>query len=302
MALSPAVTDVAASAAAPGRRSRRQVLGGFGGLCGAVLVAAICLAALGAPMLAPHDPVEQYADGLSAEGAPLPPGGRFPLGTDEVGRDVLSRLVYGARSSLEFSVAASAAVTVLGLAFGITAGYYGGWFDDVLMRFTDAMFAFPFLLLVIFLLSVLRHPGIGTLILVVGLTFWPGTARVARGETLVAKSRAFVEAERALGAADLRILVRHVTPNVVAPVVVLTALRVGYLVVVESGLAYLGLGVPPPAPTWGAMIHAGQAYFAVAPWLILAPGVALTLTVLGFNLLGDGLNAVLNPRRGAGFA
>jgi peptide/nickel transport system permease protein len=300
--MSSVVPDAAVSAAAPRRRPRRQILGGVAGVCGAVLVAAICLAALAAPLLAPHDPIEQYADGLSMQGAPLPPGGRFPLGTDDVGRDVLSRLVYGARSSLEFAVAASAVVTALGMLFGVTAGYYGGWFDDVLMRFTDAMFAFPFLLLVIFLLSVLRHPGIGTLILVVGLTFWPGTARVARGETLVAKARAFVEAERALGAADLRIIVRHVAPNVIAPVVVLTALRVGYLVVVESGLAYLGLGVPPPAPTWGAMIHAGQAYFAVAPWLIIAPGVALTLTVLGFNLLGDGLNTVLNPRRGAGFA
>jgi ABC-type dipeptide/oligopeptide/nickel transport system permease subunit len=219
-----------------------------------------------------------------------------------LGRDVLSRLLYGARSSLEFSIAASAAVTVLGMMFGVTAGYYGGWFDELLMRFTDAMFAFPFLLLVIFLLSVLRHPGVGTLIVVVGLTFWPATARVARGETLVAKSRTFVEAERALGASDLRIVGRHVAPNVIAPVIVLTALRIGYLVVVESGLSYLGLGVPPPAPTWGAMIHAGQAYFAVAPWLILAPGAALTITVLGFNLVGDGLNAVLNPRRLGRFA
>jgi peptide/nickel transport system permease protein len=303
VALSPVVTNVAPVAA--GRRSRRRTryaAGGWSGLFGAFLVLAVCLAAIGAPGIAPHDPVEQYADGLSVQGAPLPPGPRFPLGTDDLGRDVLSRLLYGARSSLAFAVAASAMVTALGMLFGVTAGYYGGWFDELLMRFTDAMFAFPFLLLVIFLLSVLRHPGIGTLILVVGCTFWPGTARVARGETLVARSRAFVEAERALGAADLRILIRHVAPNVTAPVIVLTALRIGYLVVVESGLAYLGLGVPPPAPTWGAMIHAGQAYFAVAPWLILTPGGALTATVLGFNLLGDALNAVLNPRRGAGLA
>ncbi len=301
MAISPAVTDVGVPAA-DRRRWRRYFLGTWSGVCGAILVAVVCLMAVAAPWIAPHDPIQQYDDGLSAQGAPLPPGGRFPLGTDDVGRDVLSRLVYGARSSLEFAVVSSATVTALGMLFGVAAGYCGGWLDELLMRFTDAIFAFPFLLLVIFLLSVLRHPGIGTLILVVGLTFWPGTARVARGETLVAKSKAFVEAERALGASDLRIVGRHVAPNVIAPVIVLTALRVGYLVVVESGLAYLGLGVPPPAPTWGAMIHAGQAYFEVAPWLILTPGAALTITVLGFNLLGDGLNAALNPRQGAGVA
>lgn len=302
MAVASAPADVPVPLAGRPRRGRRGFLGTWSGVCGAILVAAVCAMALAAPVIAPHDPVEQYADGLSAQGAPLPPGGGFPLGTDDLGRDVLSRLVYGARTSLEFSIAASATVTALGMVFGVTAGYYGGWYDELLMRFTDAMFAFPFLLLVIFLLSVLRHPGIGTLILVVGLTFWPGTARVARGETLVARSKAFVEAERALGASDLRILARHVVPNVIAPVIVLTALRIGYLIVVESGLAYLGLGVPPPAPTWGAMIHAGQAYFEVAPWLILTPGAALTITVLGFNLLGDGLNAVFNPRRAIGVA
>ena len=297
MAVSSAVSETGAPRAGRPPQWRRHFLGTWSGVCGAFLVAVVCAMALAAPLIAPHDPLTQYPNGLSAQGAPLAPDRHFALGTDDLGRDVLSRLMYGARSSLEFSIAASAAVTGLGMLFGVTAGYYGGWFDELLMRFTDAMFAFPFLLLVIFLLSVLRHPGIGTLILVVAATFWPGTARVARGETLVAKAKSFVEAERALGASDLRILAHHVAPNILAPVVVLTALRIGYLVVVESGLAYLGLGVPPPAPTWGAMIHEGQAYFEVAPWLIMAPGAALTVTVLGFNLLGDGLNAAFNPRR-----
>ncbi len=270
------------------------------GLIGAVLVFFVVVVALLAPHLAPLNPIQQFSQGLSAQGAPIPPGGRFLLGTDDLGRDILSRLLYGSRDALEFSIIGTAAVTVIGVLFGVTAGYFGGAFDQFMMRFTDAMYAFPFLLFVIFLISVLGHTNLFELIVLISLTFWPSTARLARAETLVAKETAFVEAERSLGASPMRILVRHVIPNIMAPVVVLTTQRIGGLIGLEAALSYLGLGAPPPAPTWGAMVAEGQQYFQIAPWMFIYPGIALTLTVLGFNLLGDALNAVLNPKRGSG--
>jgi peptide/nickel transport system permease protein len=282
--------------ARPGRL--RRLLRHPMGLVGSVLVLAVCLTALLAPSLAPHNPLTQYPDGLTAQGAPKPPGGAFALGTDDLGRDILSRLLYGTRDALVFSVGGTAAVTAIGLVLGVTAGFFGGAFDQFMMRLTDAMYAFPFLLFLIFLISVIRHTNMGELIVLVALTFWPTTARLARAETLVAKERVFVEAERSLGASPLRILVRHIVPNILAPVIVLTTQRIGGLVGLEAGLTYLGLGLPPPAPTWGAMVQEGQQYFQVAPWMFIYPGLALTLTVLGFNLLGDALNAVLNPKRG----
>jgi peptide/nickel transport system permease protein len=270
------------------------------GLIGSILVAFVLAVAILAPHLAPFDPLHQFSDGITAQGAPVPPGGKFLLGTDDLGRDVLSRLVYGARDSLEFSVTASVLVTLVGIMVGVTAGYYGGWFDQFMMRFTDAMFAFPFLLFLIFLLSILRHTGMNVLITVVTVTSWPGTARLARGETLVAKEKVFIEAERSLGASNRRILVRHVIPNILAPLIVLTTQRIGGFVGLEAALSYLSLGVPPPAPSWGAMVQEGQQYFQSAPWLMIYPGLMLTVTVLGFNLLGDALNAVLNPKRAHG--
>jgi len=270
------------------------------GLIGSVLVVFVLALAVFAPHLAPFDPLRQFSGGITAQGAPVPPGGKFLLGTDDLGRDVLSRLLYGARDSLEFSITASVLVTVVGIAVGVTAGYYGGWFDQFMMRFTDAMFAFPFLLFLIFLLSILRHTGMNVLITVVTVTSWPGTARLARAETLVAKEKVFVEAERSIGASNPRILVRHVVPNILAPLVVLTTQRVGGFVGLEAALSYLSLGVPPPAPSWGAMVQEGQQYFQSAPWLMIYPGIMLTITVLGFNLLGDALNAVLNPKRAHG--
>ena len=270
------------------------------GLIGSALVFFVIVVAVLAPHLAPYSPIRQFSDGLSAQGAPLPPGGKFLLGTDDLGRDILSRLLYGSRNALEFSLIATAAVTLIGVLFGVTAGYFGGAFDQLVMRFTDAMYAFPFLLFLIFLISVVHHTNLAELILLVALTFWPSTARLARSETLVAKETAFVEAERSLGASPMRILVRHVVPNIMAPVIVITTQRIGALISLQAALSYLGLGTPPPAPTWGAMVAEGQQYFQIAPWMFIYPGIALTITVLGFNLLGDALNAVLNPKRGNG--
>jgi peptide/nickel transport system permease protein len=297
-----AFAETGAVSAAPPRKASLLVrlLRRPMGLIGSVLVVLVLVVAVFAPHIAPFNPIKQFSDGLTAQGAPLPPGGRFLLGTDDLGRDILSRLLYGSRDALEFSLGGTAAVTVIGVLFGVTAGYYGGAFDQLMMRVTDAMYAFPFLLFLIFLISILRHTNLAELIVLVAATFWPTTARLARAETLVAKQTAFVEAERSLGASPLRILIRHVVPNILAPVIVLTTQRIGGLIGLEAGLSYLGLGLAPPAPTWGAMVAEGQQYFQIAPWMFIYPGIALTVTVLGFNLLGDALNGVLNPKRSNG--
>lgn len=278
---------------------------------GIVLVSLLALAALLAPWLAPHAPDRQYADGINEDGLPLPPCARFPLGTDSLGRDLLSRVLHGARISLVVGVASVAAACVLGLLVGLHAGYFGGWIDTVLMRFTDVMMAVPALLLAMALAGLLGvgrtiplpfglpgvklERGLLTILAVIACVSWTAIARVVRGQALSLRERPFIDAARALGFSPLRIIWRHIFPNVLPAILVLGAMSTAGAIGLEAGLSYLGIGVPPPAPSWGTMISDAQPYLTVAPWLVLPPGIAVVLAVLAFNLLGQGLQDALDP-------
>jgi peptide/nickel transport system permease protein len=248
---------------------------------GALLVA---LAAVG-PLLAPFDPTAPVAPQLAE---PQPPGAPFYLGTDDLGRDVLSRLLHGARISLMVGVVAMAVTMVIGTAIGLAAGYFGGAVDVVLMRVTDVMLAFPGLLLAVAIVAVLR-PSLWTIFVVIGLVSWTGVARVVRGETLSLRERDFVLAARAMGASHGRILLRHVVPNVAPTLIAIAALSTSGTILLDAGLSFLGIGVPPPTPTWGRMMQEASSYYRVAPWLMLFPGIAVLYAVLTFNLIAYGL-------------
>src|SRR5581483_10062034 len=234
-------------------------------LFGAVVVLAFVLVAVFAPALAPHDPAYQFPDGLTNNGTPLPPGGRFLLGTDDLGRDLLSRLIYGAQVSLTIGVLANLLAVVIGVAVGSISAYAGGWVDMVLMRITDIMMAFPVLLFAI--------------------VYWTTTARVIHGMVLSLKEREFVEAARALGAGGPRILLLYILPHLVSVIIVYTTLGVASTVLVEASLSYVGISVPLPTPTWGNIINEAQSYYHSDPWMMIFPGLAILVTVLGFNLL-----------------
>jgi peptide/nickel transport system permease protein len=282
------------------REGSKQSGGGFRGdgllWTGAALVLLFVAAALLAPWLAPHDPLQQFANGLTETGAPRPPGGAYPLGTDDYGRDLLSRLLFGARQSLFIGVTATLIAISVGALLGLTAGYFGGIIEAGIMRLTDVVMAFPVLLLAIALVAVLR-PSLGSVLLVVGLVNWTPVARVVRGETLAAREALFVEAARALGASHARIVVRHILPQIAPTLLVLASLSVATTILLDAGLSYLGVGVPPPAPSWGAMLTGGQSYYRTAPGLAFWPGLAILLAVGGFNLLAFGLQRRLDVRR-----
>jgi peptide/nickel transport system permease protein len=260
-----------------------------------VIVASVVLAAL-APALAPADPIRN--DLLARLAPPMwMEGGsaRHPLGTDTLGRDVVSRLLYGARVSLLVGFAAVLVAGVVGVALGLVAGYYGGRLDDLLMRLGDVQLAFPVLVLAIAVLSVLGA-SLGNVIVVLGLTGWVTYARIARAETLSLRHREFVEGARALGARDAAILWRHILPNVLPPITVVATFSVARTIIAEASLSFLGLGIPPPAPSWGAMLDEGRNYLTTGWWLALFPGVAILALVLGINLVGDWLRDVFDPR------
>jgi peptide/nickel transport system permease protein len=261
-------------------------------------VAAVLVVAAAAPLLAPHDPVFQQRDGLSDVGLPLPPGHvrAYALGTDGLGRDLLSRLVHGARISMLVGFVANGLAMLIGLAVGLAAGYGGGVLGTLLMRVVDVVMSVPLLLLAIALSAILR-PSLAVVIVVVSVVYWTGMARLVCGEVLTLRELEFVTAARALGAPGWRVAVRHVLPNLVPVIVVFATLGIATTIRVEATLSYLGVGVPPPAPTWGGMISEGQAFFRAAPWLVLVPGAAVMLAVLGFNLLGEGLRDALDPLR-----
>ncbi len=258
------------------------------------MVAVLALIALGAPWLAPFDPLRAVADSF---GEPLPPGLPFMFGTDELGRDVLSRLVYGARISLLVAVVATTMTVLIGVAVGIGAGYVGGWLDTLLMRVTDVVLSFPALLLAI-ALAALFEPGVTTIFVVIAVVSWTGVARTVRGEVLSLRERDFVSAARALGASPPRLMVHHVLPNVLPTILVMGALSTSNTVLLDAGLSYLGLGVPVPTPSWGRMISDSQTYYRLAPWLMIFPGLAIVYAVIAFNFLGYGLLAALGRRRG----
>ncbi|MGA2412138.1 MAG: ABC transporter permease [Candidatus Binataceae bacterium] len=251
---------------------------------GAVMVLSLITVALLAPLLAPHDPTMAVAPTF---GDPGSPSRAFPLGTDQLGRDVLSRIIYGARISLSVGVAAMVVTMTIGVAIGLVAGFFGGAVDFALMRFTDVMLTLPALLLAMAFVAVLK-PSLWSILLVIGLVSWTSIARVVRAETLSLTQRDFVTAARALGAPSWRLIGRHVLPNVMPIIVVMAVLGTSGTLLLDAGLSFLGLGVPPPTPSWGRMVEEATIYFRTAPWLATFPGLAILYAVLGFNLLGYG--------------
>ena len=283
---------------------------------GLIVVALLVLTALLAPIITPHDMSMQYRTATK-----LPPMTRIPwseikkefdgvpkgrfreaktnlfiLGTDKFGRDILSRILFGAQISLLVGVIAEIIAVVIGVTIGALAGYFGGLLDSVLMRVTDTFFAFPSLLLAIGILAVFEKPGLFTIFVALGVVGWTSVARIVRGQVLSVKEEDFVEAARAMGASDSRIILRHILPNSLAPIIVVGTLGVAANILAEAGLSFLGLGVQPPTPSWGIMLAEGRNLIESAPWICIFPGLAILLTVLGFNLLGDGLRDALDPR------
>lgn len=272
-------------------RPRRALLTGVGPWLGLVLVALVIAAAAFAPLLAPHDP---RAISLSDE--LRPPGGAFPLGAAENGVDVLSFVLFGARVSMIVGLSATLISALVGTALGALAGHRGGALEHGLMRVIDVLLAFPGILLAIFVTSVLG-PSLVNVVVALCATGWTGYARLARAQVLALRGREFVVAARALGASDARILGRHLVPNLLGPVVVQATFGVPAAILAEASLSFLGLGVPPGTPSWGALVDQGTQYLVLAPHVALVPGLAIAVTVLGFNLLGDGLRDRLDPRR-----
>jgi peptide/nickel transport system permease protein len=261
-------------------------------LLGAAVVVLLCLSALFAPVLAPHDPLE--LDTNFRFQAPLV-NLSFPLGTDELGRDTLSRLLYGGRISLTVGLVAMATTVLTGALVGLVSGFYGSWVDVLLMRFVDTMLCFPqvFLLLVV---AAFVPPTLISISLIIGLTSWMEVARIIRSEILHLKEQDFVQAARALGAGGVRIMIRELMPNIVAPLLVAATLKVAAAVLMESYISFLGYGVQPPLASWGNMLTNAQDYFDSLPWLAVLPGAMITLTVMSFNFLGDGLRDALDPK------
>jgi peptide/nickel transport system permease protein len=272
-------------------RLRRQRVA----LAGLVVIVLFVLAALLAPWLAPHDPNFQYDAGLSATGSPLGSSARFPLGTDTAGRDVLSRLLFGARISLTVGVLATALMATVGVALGAIAGFYGGWAEVVIMRLVDIMLAFPVVLLGLAAAAIFS-PSVATTIIVIAATQWMYVARVVYSMVQTLKEWEFVAAARAVGVGNWRIIGRHIAPHLVPVVLAYSTLGVGISILLEATLSFLNAGVPQPTASWGAMISAGLTYYRADPPLVLYPGAALAVVVLAFNLVGDGLTRVLQVR------
>ncbi len=263
-------------------------------LFGLAIIVLVVAGAVFAPWIAPFDPNDQMFDGLTLEGAPMPPDGKFLMGTDLLGRDLLSRLLYGAQTSLVIGVVANGLALVIGTLVGITAGFFRGWIGGVLMRFTDLMMAFPALLLAICLAAIFE-PSLWIVAMVIALVNWVQTARVIYTETSSLATRDFIAAERTLGASTPRILFRHILPHLLPTIIVWGTLGISTTVLLEATLSFLGIGVQPPTPSWGNIIFENQTYFQTAPWLVFIPGAAIILLALAFNLVGDALRDVLDP-------
>lgn len=267
------------------------------GRLGLGIVAAIVLISIFAPVLAPHDPIEQ-----SLINRLEPPSAEHPFGTDSFGRDVLSRVIFGFRISLLIGVVSVGIGAVLGTILGIIGGYYGGYVDTAIGRLIDVMLAFPFLLFALFIVAVLGQSLMNVMI-AVGVATSPRFARLARGDTFSVKENEFVTAARSLGRSDANIMTEHILPNIITPIVVMASLNMGRAIIISAALSFLGLGVQPPTPTLGGILSNGREYMELAPWVTIFPGIAITVTVMAFNLLGDALTDALDPQLqgGGGF-
>ena len=263
-------------------------------VAGLTIILVVVLGAALAPYLTPYGPDEQLFSGLTLQGAPLPPNTQFLLGTDLLGRDLLTRILFGARTSLIIGIVANGISLTIGTTIGILAGFYRGWVATILMRLTDLMMAFPALLLAICLAAVFT-PSLWIVAMVIALVNWVQVARVIYTETRSLAEREFIDAERSLGAGGGRILARHILPHLLPTVIVWGTLGISTTVLLEATLSYLGVGVQPPTPSWGNIIFENQTYFQSAPWLVFFPGAAILLLALAFNLVGDALRDILDP-------
>ncbi|MEC9489509.1 MAG: nickel transporter permease [Halanaerobiales bacterium] len=265
------------------RKSRTAVLG-------IIIIILFTLIALFAPYIAPYDPLEQnFIKSFRA------PSAEHYLGTDEFGRDIFSRIIYGARISLQIGFIAVFISLIVGVSVGLAAGYYGGWLDMLVMRVMDLMLSFPYILLALVIMSILG-PGIYNAMIAIGIVYVPQYARIVRSSVLSVKKKEYVLAAQALGANDFRIILKHVFLNSMAPVIIQTTLSIGRAIINAAGLSFLGLGAQPPTPEWGAMLSNGQNFLRNAPWIATFPGIAIALLVLGFNLVGDGFRDAFDPR------
>lgn len=259
-------------------------------VAGGIIVLALSLVAVFAPLLSPYDENE-----IDRNHVLEPPSVAHPLGTDDLGRDILSRMIWGARISLSVGFVAVGIATLIGMALGAVAGYYGGWPDRIIMRFIDIMLSIPAFFLILAVIAFIGS-SIWNIMAVIGLTSWMGVARLMRAEFLSQKEREYVLAARALGASDVRIITRHIMINSLAPVLVSAVLGVAGAVLVESALSFLGIGVQPPTPSWGNILTLGKDNIEIAWWLSVFPGLAILITVLGYNLLGEGIRDSIDPR------
>ncbi len=286
------VSEWTAGAGAAHRRPSnwRRLWRNWSAVAGSAIVIGLAAVAVLAPFLAPRGPTELHA-GFEIQ----PPSTAFPFGTDELGRDILSRVIYGARISLAAALGSVAVAAVVGVPLGAGIGFAGGLMDLVAMRLFDILFAFPAILLAIALVAALG-PSLPNLIVTIAALTAPQFAVLARGATLATRSLEYVQAAVALGAPNRRVVLNHILPNVMPPVIVTATLNLSIVILIEAGLSFLGLGTQPPAPSWGGMISRGRQYMTIAPWLVVFPGLAIMLAVMGFNLLGDGLRETLDPR------
>ena len=281
---------------AQARKVLRKLVKDKGALFGLIMVLLVIVGAIFAPLLSPHDPIFQ-----DVEKRLLPPIGQegarpeHLLGTDHLGRDIMSRLIYGARISIIVSTSAVVFSAVLGTLIGLLSGFYGGKVDHIFMRIADVQLAFPFILLAIAIIAVLG-PNLQNIIIVMGITGWVIYARVVRGEVLSLREKEYVLAVRALGGSNGRIIFRHLLPNVIPPCIVIVTLELARMIIMEAALSFLGLGIQPPTPTWGGMLADGRVYLATSWWLATFPGLVIMLVVLGINLLGNWLRDILDPR------
>ena len=270
--------------------SWRRVLHSSNLVAGAVVLLVVAGAAVLASQVAPHDPIDQeFTNQLR------PPSAAHLFGTDEFGRDIFSRVVHGARIALNVGVVADLIATVLGVVLGVAAGYFGGRLDSVVTRVVDITLAFPYLLLAMIVVAILG-PGLTNAMLAIAVVYTPQFIRVVRGVVLSVKEQEFVEGARAVGAGSLRILARCILPNIVSPIIVMATLTIGFMIVETAGLSFLGLGASPPTPEWGSMLATGRSFMLTAPWIATFPGLAILVTVVAFNLVGDGLRDLLDPR------
>lgn len=293
----PKSTDASAGAPAPKQETTqlqhtiRRFMRNRAAMVGLSVLILLYLVALLAPILA-----SQPLDFIDIPSRNLPPNWSHPLGTDSLGRDLLSRMIWGSRISLSVGFVAMGMAVTIGTVVGAVAGYYGGsWIDLLLMRIAEAIDLIPVFFLLITIVSVVR-PSIFNIMLVIGLTSWPSMAQIVRGQFLSLRQREFTEASKALGATDARLIFRHILPNAVAPIIVSVTLRIGGAILTESGLSFLGLGTPPPQTSWGQLLAAGRQSLQHTPWLAMWPGLAILVTVLSFNFVGDGLRDALDPK------